>query len=77
MLLLRKSYANLSATQIQQYFPNGQAPKRQNLFYMAIDLRGKIGYNRIVAYYTMKETLQNGSVLTYIHKMEKSYYGKH
>jgi len=47
---------------------------------MAIDLRGKIGYNRIVAYYTMKETLQNGSVLTYIYifiQMEKSYYGKH
>lgn len=44
---------------------------------MAIDLTGKIGYNRIVAYYTMKETLPIGGVLTYIHKMEKSYYGKH
>ena len=76
MTLLRKAYANLSATQIQQYFPNGQAPKRQNLSYMAIDLRGKIGYNRIVAYYTMKETLQMAAS-SHIFKMEKSYYGKH
>lgn len=77
MLLLRIVYVDVSVTQIQQYFPKGQAEGGQNLSYMAIDLTGKIGYNRIVAYYTMKETLPIGGVLTYIHKMEKSYYGKH